>query len=228
MSIVNGPKINTMVSAANGDTYGDGERHQLRTQQALIQANVKSLALSTPPGSPSNGDTYIVGGSPTGAWTGFANYVAYWAIDTQDGTSITPNINTGAWEFYAPVQGWQVFDQNTGAAWRYNGSAWVLASSLKVPVSPVGGVVTCNPAIGNNFRINVNTAVTSVVISNGVSDGQEITLLWVQSGTNAVSGFSANIHGATTPSSTGVSSQRFTWDSGNSIWYALSAGVTGM
>src|SRR5258708_26399340 len=104
MAIVNGVKIGTMVSAANGDTYGDGERHQFRTWQALIMPNVKSLALATPPGSPSSGDTYVVAASPTGAWSGQANSIAYWAVDAQDGPSITPNIATGAWEFYTPLE----------------------------------------------------------------------------------------------------------------------------
>ena len=125
MSIVNGPKIATMVSAANGDTYGDGDRHQLRTQQGLIQANAISvLALSTPPGSPVNGNTYVVGASPTGLWAGQANSIAYWAVDPQDGPSITPTIATGAWEFYTPLAGWSIFDNLQGLTWRFNGTAW--------------------------------------------------------------------------------------------------------
>jgi hypothetical protein len=242
MSIVNGPKIVTMVSAANGDTYGDGERHQLRTQQALIQANVKNLTLSTPPGSPTNGDTYIVGSSPTGLWAGQANAVAYWAVDAQDGPSITPNIATGAWEFYTPLAGWSVWDTNTNAIWRFNGTAWVLASALKVAVTPSVGVVTLNPAAGNSFRVNVNAAVTSVVISNGVSDGQNIEVLWVQDATgHTVSGFAANIKGvgfltagtntfaaAPAAAANAVSSQRYTWDSTLGNWYALSMGEAGM
>ena len=242
MSIVNGPKIVTMVSAANGDTYGDGERHQFRTWQALVQANVKNLTLSTPPGSPSNGDTYIVGAAPTGLWAGQANAVAYWAVDAQDGPSITPNIATGAWEFYTPLAGWQVWDANTSAVWRFNGTNWVLASSLKIPVTPSVGVVTINPALGNSFRVNVNAAVTSVVFSNGTADGQNIEVLWVQDVTgHAISGFAGNIHGVgfltagtntfvSTPSSSAnaVSSQRYTWDSTLSIWYALATGISGM
>lgn len=230
MSIVNGTKIGTMVSAANGDTYGDGLRHELRTQQVLIQANVISVGTNTPPVSPSNGNTYIVGSAPTGAWTGQANAVAYWAVDAQDGPSITPNIATGAWEFYAPLAGWRVFDNTTAAIWQF-ATSWVLASLLKLSVAPAGGVVTMNPALANNFRVNVNAAVTSVVISNGTADGQIVTVLWVQDGTgHTVTGFSSNIHGFTVPSSTAnlVSSQQFTWDSTLSIWFAVGAGSTGI
>lgn len=241
MAIVNGPKISTMVSAANGDTYGDGERHQFRTQQALIQANVKSLALSTPPISPANGDTYIVGAAPSGAWTGQANSVAYWAVDAQDGTSITPNIATGAWEFYAPVEGWQVYDQNTHATWRFNGTIWLMVSALKV-TQAAATTTTLDPTTASSFRVTVGTAVTSVVFSAGSYDGQEITVAWVQDGTgHSVTGFAANILGVgylTTGTNTyvavpasaasNVSVQRYTWDSTATKWYAVSIGIAGM
>jgi Protein of unknown function (DUF2793) len=240
MSIVNGPKIVTMVSAANGDTYGDGDRHQLRTQQALIQANVKNLTLATPPGSPSNGDTYVVAASPTGLWAGQANAIAYWAVDNQDGPSITPNIATGAWEFYTPLAGWQVWDTNTSASWRFNGTAWVLASALKVPVV-AAATTTINPALGSSFRVAVGTAVTSVVFSAGVSDGQTIEVMWVQSTGFAVSGFAGNIHGVgfltagsnvftgvPSPAASSVSVQRYTWDLATTTWYAVATGVAGM
>lgn len=245
MSIVNGVKIVTMVSAANGDTYGDGERHQLRTLQALIQPNVKgglNPAINTPPGSPVNGDTYIVGAAPTGLWSGQANAVAYWAVDAQDGTSITPSIATGAWEFYAPLAGWRVFDNTvTNAAWQFNGTNWVLASALKAVVTPSVGVVTCNPALANSFRVNVTAAVTSVIISNGIADGQDITVEWVQTTGFSVAGFAGNIHGVgfltagsntfvAVPSAAAstVSVQRYTWDATATVWYAVSAGVAGM
>jgi hypothetical protein len=42
----------------------------------LAKASVIDSAISTPPASPNTGDAYIIGSSPTGAWTGFANYVA--------------------------------------------------------------------------------------------------------------------------------------------------------
>src|SRR5574337_904206 len=105
MSIVNGTKIVTLVSAANGDTYGDAERHFFRTAQALVMPNVINMSTATPPGSPTNGDTYVVAASPTGAWTGQANAIAYWAIDAQDGV-----VTAGAWEFYTPQAGWVVYN----------------------------------------------------------------------------------------------------------------------
>jgi Protein of unknown function (DUF2793) len=163
MSIVNGPKIATMVSAANGDTYGDGDRHQLRTQQGLIQANcISVLALSTPPGSPVNGNTYVVGAAPTGLWAGQANSIAYWAVDPQDGPSITPNIATGAWEFYTPLAGWSVFDNATGLTWRYSGTAWNftrIASTASLAASATVAVPFAVTYTGTNAPIVNVTAV---------------------------------------------------------------------
>src|SRR5271170_491893 len=113
MAIVNGNKITSiMVSAANGDTYGDAERKLFRGIQTLVMPNVISMALSTPPVSPTFGQSYVVAASPSGAWAGQANSITAWAIDPQDGT-----VTSGAWEFYAPQQGWQIFDQNTNAFW---------------------------------------------------------------------------------------------------------------
>jgi len=54
--------------------------------------SVKDRDLATPPGSPVAGDTYIVAGSPTGAWVGHVNDVAVWS--------------GLAWVFATPRMGW--------------------------------------------------------------------------------------------------------------------------
>ena len=233
MSIVNGPKIITMVSAANGDTYGDGERHQLRTQQALIQANVKgglNPVINTPPGSPASGDTYIVGSAPTGLWSGQANAVAYWALDPQDGPSITPNIATGAWEFYAPLAGWLVFDTITGAAWRYNGTNWVIGgiAQRKVINATATGALTIDVSQGNTFVNTLTGNVTSVTLANP-TDGQIITLMWKQSGTPfTVSYTGSTYRGATTigASASLFSIQQFQYDAASTSWIGIAVAQT--
>jgi len=195
MSIVNGPKIATMVSAANGDTYGDGDRHELRTQQVLIQPNVISLALSTPPGSPVNGNTYIVGAAPTGLWAGQANSVAYWAVDPQDGPSITPTIATGAWEFYTPLAGWEVYDNNSGLIWRYGtpnaASAWLW--------SKVSGVATVSAALSVAVPFMFSYAGTTapvVSLTPVAADPTAVGAYWVTNtgSAGAWTGFTINVH----------------------------------
>ncbi len=192
MSIVNGPKIATMVSAANGDTYGDGDRHQLRTQQGLIQANAISvLALSTPPGSPVNGNTYVVGASPTGLWAGQENSIAYWAVDPQDGPSITPAIATGAWEFYTPLAGWSIFDNATGLTWRYSGTAW---NFTRVSGS---ATVTASTTVAVPFPVTYTGTAAPVVALTAVgADPTAVNAVWVTNtgSAGAWTGFTINVH----------------------------------
>src|SRR5208282_5656936 len=160
MSIVLGNKITTlMVSAANGDTYGDPERHIFRGIQALVMPNVKNMTLATPPVSPANGDTYVVAAAPTGAWLGQVNNVAYWAIDPQDGV-----VTTGAWEFYAPSAGWAVFDQNSLLTWEYNGTAWLWQRQSGTATLPGAATVTVSftaPYAGINAPIVTVTPIAA-------------------------------------------------------------------
>ena len=60
--------------------------------------------LATPPGSPTDGQRWIVAASPTGAWSGHATEIAAW----QD----------GAWRFFAPRTGWLAYVVDEGAAHR--------------------------------------------------------------------------------------------------------------
>jgi hypothetical protein len=192
MSIVNGVKINTiMASAANGDTYGDGERRLFRGIQSLVMPNVISIFGNTPPVSPTNGQTWIVGPVPTGAWAGQANNIAYWAVDPQDGGSITPNIATGAWEFYQPQVGWTAYNQGTGASITWNGTTW--APPIVVPNKTLltsSGSVVLNAALGNAFAVTL-AANTAFTITNP-TDGQVIQILWIE---NATGGYTVTYPG---------------------------------
>lgn len=59
-----------------------------------MHLSVKDRDLATPPGSPANGDTYIIAASPTGAWsTRTAGDLTMWS--TQD----------NAWRFKTPRAG---------------------------------------------------------------------------------------------------------------------------
>ena len=58
---------------------------------ALIQLAVISQTRTTPPGSPLEGDRYIIASGATGAWAGKDLNIAVWT--------------SGAWAFYAPPPG---------------------------------------------------------------------------------------------------------------------------
>lgn len=67
---------------------------------------------ATPPGSPANGDMYIVAHGATGDWAGYDDWIAYYLT------------NTGAWKFKRPYEGWVVYNRGTQTYYRFTeGSA---------------------------------------------------------------------------------------------------------
>jgi hypothetical protein len=82
----------------------------LRMLDTLVQLAVLDRDLTAPPGSPAEGQRWIVKPAATGAWTGHNNAIAAW----QD----------GVWQFSVPQAGWIAFvvDEGTLVAW--DGSAW--------------------------------------------------------------------------------------------------------
>lgn len=64
----------------------------LRKLEAMSPLQAHDKDLTTPPGSPADGDRYIVPGSATGDWADHANQIAL-AIN-------------GIWHFLQPIPGW--------------------------------------------------------------------------------------------------------------------------
>lgn len=118
MSVSNGPRIPIMIAAADGDAFGTDFRKFLRAVHVLIQTSVKSKTLTAPPGSPANGDTYLVAASATGAWNGHDLAIANWTTDN-------PATPSGLWEFYGPTLGFHLFNEFDSVFYGYDGTAWV-------------------------------------------------------------------------------------------------------
>ncbi len=114
----------------------------LNRLDALVQPVVQAVGLNTSPGSPPDGQCWIVGTAPTGAWAGHANRLAQ-------------RIG-GAWVFYAPFVGLVVFDAATLAQWGWNSSAWAVVAPQLLEAS-----VSYDPpslAVGAGVTTNVNVA----------------------------------------------------------------------
>ena len=74
---------------------------------------------NAPPGSPADGDVYLVGAAPSGTWIGHANTVA-----TYDG-------DTSTWTYATPATGDRVWT-STEDSIRYSGAAWITEDELRV------------------------------------------------------------------------------------------------
>lgn len=107
-----GPNLGLIVQEAQGANWYDEVRRMLRGLDGLVQANVKDKDLTAPPGSPSDGDCYIVGGSATGDWDTHDDDIArYSSVETE-------------WEFFTPNEGWVVYVQDENLRYLYDGSSW--------------------------------------------------------------------------------------------------------
>ncbi len=107
--------------------------------EALIMLDALSCArlldrdLSTPPGSPSDGDAYLVKATGTDDWTGQDGRIAF-CVD-------------GGWRFYTPYQGLVVYIADEDEMFVYDGSAWAdLASAMAFQGIPMLGVNTAADA----------------------------------------------------------------------------------
>src|SRR5688572_27715554 len=82
---------------------------------ALVQLSVLSRTLSAPPGSPAQGDRYLVAAGASGDWAGHAGDVAFF----QD----------GVWRFASPRAGWRLWSLADQALYAFDGTAWRNLSS---------------------------------------------------------------------------------------------------
>jgi len=87
----------------------------LRILDVLVQASAIDKDLTAPPGSPSDGDTYIVGAtdSTSGNWNGHDDEIAYY--------------QSSAWVFLTPNEGWRfwVKDENLLYVYQSASAGWM-------------------------------------------------------------------------------------------------------
>src|SRR5688500_4819322 len=93
----------------------------------------KDRDLATPPGSPADGDMYLVAASPTGLWSGQAGKMAYF-------------LNT-AWKFYTPIEGITAWVNDENAFIGYDGSAWNTLSTPSGVYQPLDADLTAIAAL---------------------------------------------------------------------------------
>jgi len=105
--------------ALGEDGWNTGMDANLKLLDALLQLSVKDKDLATPPGSPANGDRYIVPAGASGSWSGQTNKIAV-RIE-------------GTWEFYTPTEGWSAWIQDENLHYTFDGAAWVTSVDATQP-----------------------------------------------------------------------------------------------
>ena len=95
---------------------GDQAQKHVTHNEALILLDhavhlaVISRALSAPPGSPAEGERYLIAASASGAWSGHDGELAFY----QD----------GVWRFAEPRTGWRLWSIAEEKFWLFDGTLW--------------------------------------------------------------------------------------------------------
>ena len=111
----------------------------LSALDSLVQCAVLELFRNDPPADAADGDRYIVGGSPTGAWTGKAYSLAVW--------------RDGAWTFHDAQAGWRVFNLADNTLYVLDaGFSW----------APIGGLPASGAEVQNAALIGLGTTADAV------------------------------------------------------------------
>lgn len=148
----------------------------LERLDVLVQLTVESFAENTPPPLPEEGQVWVVGSSPTGAWAAQPGALAAWA--------------NGGWLFVDPRPGWQAVQ---GVDLRlFNGNGWVtpLPALNNLPGLGVNSAYDANNRVavsadatllnhegaGHQLKINKDSAsdTASLLFQTGFSGRAEI------------------------------------------------------
>lgn len=164
MATQTGQNIGIVNNYAPGDNgWSSNMNFVLRWIDTLLDGNFKSASTTAPPGSPAEGDTYIIPAGATGAWSSQTNKLTRWSV------------GLAAWEFLTPKTGWgPVWIVDSAQYLTFNGSSWVtfnngftggtLTSALnEAPTVTLASASTVNigAAAGNTISVTGTTTITA-------------------------------------------------------------------
>ena len=125
----------------------------LRILDGLVQLSVLDRNLTAPPGSPADGDRYIVGSGATGDWAGWDLNVALWT--------------DGAWLRLPPRTGWRAWVEDEGLLLVYDGAGWIGTTPAALQNMSLLGLGTTADA-SNPFSAKLNAALwTAKTVAEG-------------------------------------------------------------
>ncbi len=96
----------------------------LQALDILVQPSVESRTIASPPATPMQGEAWLVPPGAIGSWAGHAHEIAAW--------------QAGAWLFYDPAPGWQVYVKSDRTAYVFDAGEWVPLASLGAGLRQLG------------------------------------------------------------------------------------------
>jgi hypothetical protein len=171
--VSNSPNLHLPYLDANQNQKTVTHNAALTALDALVNCQVQSAALAAPPGSPGDGQCWIVASGGTGAWAGHDLNIAAW----QD----------GAWTFYPPSKGMLAYNDAQSALLVWTGSAWASLASLlaNLMVSALGIGTAADPA--NPLSATLNNALFNALGTGAGGSGDVRVKLNKQAAGNTAS-----------------------------------------
>lgn len=121
-----------------------------------VQPVVEAVSLATPPANPVTGQCWVVGTTPTGAWTGHAQALAGWTA--------------GGWRFLGATEGMEVWNRNDLTHACFVAGQWELGQvrARRLMIGGVGVVASRQPAIaapsgGSVIDVSARTAIGNIL-----------------------------------------------------------------
>lgn len=108
--MVNTPKFGVLQHTEGGSSGEIVANDAQNVFDTFTSLNIKDRDLTSPPGSPAEGDAYIVGGTGSGAWLGQDNDVAYYF---------------NGWLFLTPFEGLRAYIADEDVTLVHNGTDWL-------------------------------------------------------------------------------------------------------
>jgi hypothetical protein len=125
----------------------------LRILDGLVQLSVIDRDLTSPPGSPTDGDRFIVGSGATGDWAGWDLNIALWT--------------DGAWLRLPPRTGWRTWVEDESLLLVYDGAGWIGTTPATLQDMALLGLGTAADA-ANPFSAKLNAALwTAKTVAEG-------------------------------------------------------------
>lgn len=157
----------------------------LNDLDSLTQISVINMSTNTPPASPDEGDSYIIGASPTGAWSGHAGDLATYY---------------SGWRIKMPMEGWLAWVQDLAAYYFFDGAGWVEldtgggGSGTVTSVDVSGGTTGLTTSGGPVTTSGAITLAGTLAVANGGS------------GATSASGARSNLGAAASGANTDITS----------------------
>lgn len=124
----------------------------------IVQLTLQDVDVNTPPASPSEGETWALGATPTGVWVDQGGALA--------------SFRGGGWLFATPRAGWQGYVAATGDIRLYDGANWVSSGGGSVSFDNLPGV-GINATADTTNRLSVSSDAT---LLNHAGGGHQIKI----------------------------------------------------